>query len=164
MEKPLQILHTPWRRAYVAKAMKTAGCIFCDLLATNKTDAERYILKRGERAFLILNIYPYTPGHLMAVPYRHVAHLGDLEAEELPELFRLSQLAERLLRRAYGCRSVHTGANLGRAAGAGVPDHLHFHSVAWPEDPLWETCCVAGRPPESIDETYRRFCEILATM
>jgi ATP adenylyltransferase len=104
----------------------------------------------------MLNAYPYTPGHLMAVPYRHVPDLAAAEPDELCDLLELAQGAERLLRRAYGCRSVHTGANLGSAAGAGVPEHLHLHVVAWPEDPLWQRCAGSAESPETLAESWRR--------
>ncbi|MCK4412871.1 MAG: HIT domain-containing protein [Candidatus Eisenbacteria sp.] len=152
----MDILTTPWRMAYILAARSQSGCIFCDLLAREGSDAERFILERREHAFLVLNIYPYTPGHLLAVPYRHTALVNELTSEELAELFALCQTAERLLRRAYGCRSVHTGANLGRAAGAGVPDHLHFHIVAWPEGELRERWDGAESLPESLEQTYQR--------
>jgi ATP adenylyltransferase len=151
----MDILTTPWRMAYI-EAQAEAECIFCCLLARECRDAERFILERREHAFLVLNIYPYTAGHLLAVPYRHVAALNDLAPEALTELLLLCQEAERLLRRAYGCRSVHTGANMGRAAGAGVPDHLHFHIVAWPEGALRERWEGAETLPEPLEATYER--------
>ena len=157
--RTMQILHTPWRKEYVVATQNQEGCVFCDLLASEKDDQTHFILHRGKTAFLVLNIYPYTPGHLMAVPYRHIASTAELKPDELPELLHLCQLGEKLLRRTYGCRSVHTGANLGRAAGAGVPGHMHFHIVAWPEDPLWERCQGQMEPGETLEETFRQLRE-----
>lgn len=151
----MDILHTPWRREYVVSAREYEGCLFCNILADERTDEQRRILLRGDHTFLILNTYPYTPGHVMAVPYRHLARTTELEPTEFAELLRFAQLGERLLRRCYGCRSVHGGANLGIEAGAGVPGHLHLHMIAWPEAPLYDACQGADGPPETIEETYR---------
>jgi ATP adenylyltransferase len=152
----MQTLPTPWRMEYIRRGPSQGGCIFCDLLASPGTDEERFILRRDPEAFLVLNIYPYTPGHLMAVPYRHAPNLGALAAEELDALWRLSQLGERMLRRAYGCRSVQIGANLGRAAGAGVPAHVHLHVVTWPESALWEHWTAAEPPTATLRRSYDR--------
>lgn len=158
----MEILHTPWRRTYVVGAREYEGCVFCDLLNEAAPDEARYILYRAPQSFLLLNLYPYTPGHLMAIPYRHVATLQELREEELSELLAVSALAERLLRRTYGCRSVHTGANLGAAAGAGVPGHVHLHTIAWPESPLWEACRDSEEAPEDLATTYARLAAALA--
>jgi ATP adenylyltransferase len=160
----MKILHTPWRRPYVVSAREYRGCLFCDILAAEGPDRERYILKRGEHALLLLNAFPYTPGHLMAVPYRHLADSTALTPDEFGELLAFAGLGEQLLRRCYGCRSVHGGANLGAAAGAGVPGHLHIHLIAWPEPPLYERCQDALEPPEPLPETYQRMCAVLAEL
>ncbi len=152
----MEILPTPWRRAYVLSARDHQGCLFCDLLAGRAPAEERGILVRGRHCSLMLNAYPYTPGHMMAIPDRHAAELGGLPREDLLELLELSQLAERLLRRCYGCRSVHIGANLGAAAGAGVPEHVHLHIVARPESPLWERCGASLAAPEAVPATWQR--------
>jgi len=152
----MEILHTPWRRAYVLSARDHQGCLFCSLLSEPGPNAGRWILRRAPRSSLMLNAYPYTPGHMMAVPHRHASALGELPQEELLELLELSQLAERLLRRCYGCRSVHIGANLGAAAGAGVPEHVHLHIVARPESPLWERCGASLEAPEAMATTWQR--------
>jgi len=158
----MEILTTPWRMDYIERAHREAGCIFCNLLARKEPDERVYVLRRGTRSFLVLNIYPYTPGHLLAVPYRHVGTIAGLEREELDELLAFAQLGERLLRRTLGCRSIHTGANLGRAAGAGVPQHVHFHVVAWPEGELWKRWEGATALPEALEQTYRRLAAALA--
>ena len=158
----MQFLTTPWRMEYVLSTSRHEGCVLCDLLANDVADEQRFILQRGKESFLVLNIYPYTPGHLMAIPYRHVASVSELSCDELAELLDLCRTGEKILRRTYGCRSVHTGANLGRAAGAGVPGHLHFHIVAWPAAGLWERCADAAEPPETLAETYARLRNVLA--
>jgi ATP adenylyltransferase len=155
----MEILHTPWRRAYVLGARDHQGCLFCGLLGDSGPDAGRLIVQRARSSSLMLNAYPYTPGHMMAVPHRHAADLGGLPHEDLLELLELSQWAERLLRRAYGCRSVHIGANLGAAAGAGAPEHIHLHIVARPESPLWERCAESLEAPEALTATWQRLRE-----
>lgn len=157
----MEILHTPWRREYVVSARDYRGCLFCNILEEDTPDRDRFILKRGRHAMLMLNAFPYTPGHMMAVPYRHLSEGTALSPEEFTELLELAGLGERLLRRCYGCRSVHGGANLGSAAGAGVPGHLHLHVIARPESPLYERCQQAHEPPEPVEETYARLHAVL---
>jgi ATP adenylyltransferase len=152
----MQVLPTPWRMDYITRTREVSECIFCSLVAEVADDAPRFILHRARRAFLVMNIYPYTPGHLLVVPYAHAPNLVSLDASTHDEMLALCQLGERLLRRSYGCRSIHVGANLGRAAGAGVPEHLHYHIVAWPEGALWERCCLAEDLPEGLPATYAR--------
>jgi len=160
----MEILTTPWRMDYILHTRDEDGCIFCRLLARQAPDEKRFILRRGAECFLVLNIYPYTPGHLLAVPRRHAAAIGELSPPELAELLGFCQLGERLLRRTMGCRSIHTGANLGRAAGAGVPEHVHFHIVAWPEGELWKQWAAAATLPEALEKTYRRLAGALAEL
>jgi ATP adenylyltransferase len=101
------------------------GCVFCDAL--HESDTTSLVLHRGRAAFVILNLYPYNSGHLMVVPGRHVATLGLLSAEERCELMDLVQLSEQALTEAYKPQGLNVGMNLGRAAGAGIIDHLHIH-------------------------------------
>jgi ATP adenylyltransferase len=125
-------LWTPWRLAYVTEASTTPpGCIFCDALA--RIDAEALVVHRGQGAFVILNKFPYNNGHLMVVSHRHVARLAQLEAGEITEFIRLTQLAERVLTDVYHPHGFNMGLNLGKSAGAGVLDHLHMHVV-----PRWD--------------------------
>lgn len=154
----MRYLTTPWRMKYVVSTSEQKGCIFCELLARKETDEAKHILARGRDAFLVLNLYPYTPGHLLAVPYRHVSSVAELTGSEMDEILALCGTGEKLLRRAFGCRSVHVGANVGRAAGAGIPGHLHFHIVVWPAGHLWERWANAEEPPESLAEIYSRLC------
>jgi ATP adenylyltransferase len=102
------------------------SCIFCDAPAR---DDEPLIVARGAHAFVILNLYPYNSGHLMVVPYRHVATLAGLSAEELTEAAGLTQRAEIALTEVYQPQGINVGINLGRPAGAGVADHVHVHLV-----------------------------------
>ena len=121
-------LYSPWRLSYVTSADKPrTGCIFCD--AADATLQAELVVDRGKSAFVILNLYPYNSGHVMVVPNRHVATLGELDRAELAELMLLVQRAERALTDVYAPQGLNVGINIGKAAGAGMADHLHVHVV-----------------------------------
>lgn len=110
---------------------ESASCVFCAALAP--AGPSPLLVFRGERVFVVLNKYPYNNGHLLVVPVRHVARLGEATAAELAELITLTQAAETTLTEAYGAHGINVGMNLGRPAGAGVAGHLHAHVV-----PRWD--------------------------
>jgi len=118
---------SPWRLEYLT-VPKTDGCVFCHA-AQSDEDRENLVLVRGELAFLILNRYPYNNGHFMVVPYAHVSSLEDLDAPVLTEMMLLLNQGLAALRRAMAPEGFNIGANLGRAAGAGIEDHVHIHAV-----------------------------------
>ncbi len=123
----MELLWSPWRYEYVSSVADSRGCVFCDAL--HEPDDTSLVLHRGRAAFVILNLYPYNSGHLMIVPARHIATLGAATAEECCELMVLVRLAEQALTEAYRPQGLNVGMNLGRAAGAGIVDHLHIHVV-----------------------------------
>ena len=123
----LDRLYTPWRLAYVTGAAKSADCVFCAALAG--VDADPLIVFRGTACFVILNLFPYNNGHLMVVPNRHMATLVDATAGELSEMMELTRRSEIALREAFSPHGINVGINLGKAAGAGILDHLHIHAV-----------------------------------
>ncbi|WP_313903083.1 HIT family protein [Geoalkalibacter halelectricus] len=132
------------------------GCIFC-LRGLEEEDARRQVLLRGRHAFIIMNRFPYTNGHLMVAPYRHSADLDDFSEEEIVEMYRLVALARKVLTEVSRPEGFNIGLNLGRAAGAGVPDHLHYHVVPrWQGDtnfmPVFADVRVV---PQHLEETYR---------
>ena len=133
------------------------GNIFIDLPALEE-DRENLILHRGETAFVILNAYPYSSGHLMVIPYRHVGEVESLTAEEHSELWAFGSDAVRALKNSYSPEGINLGANLGRAAGAGVPGHLHIHVVPrWNGDTNFMTSIAEARVmPESLDSSASR--------
>jgi ATP adenylyltransferase len=138
--------------------MVTAGdeavaCVFCRILASGEDDERTHIVWRGEVVFGILNAYPYTSGHLMVMPYRHVGSLDELTTDEGAALWRAMVDAESALRAAYSPEGVNIGINLGRAAGAGVLGHLHVHAVPrWLGDSNFMTSVAETRVlPESLD-------------
>jgi ATP adenylyltransferase len=178
-------LWTPWRYAYVTGAeqgMPKRGvpqslaawpgdhhCVFCNMIAavdyaiahgTAPQDAEAatYILERGPATFLVLNAYPYNGGHLMAVPYQHVASLAALPLATAQELLLQSRRAERVLRATYKPSGLNLGLNLGESAGAGVAEHLHLHAVPrWAGDTNFMSVLAETRVlPEMLTESWQR--------
>jgi ATP adenylyltransferase len=153
-------LWSPWRMAYIRGAADgAAGCFFCDLPAQGpEHDPENHLLARGRLAFLLLNAYPYNPGHLMVAPYRHVGDYGGLTPEELAEMMALVGTAIRALEEDSSPHGFNLGMNLGHVAGAGIADHLHLHLVPrWGGDTNFMP--IVGQTkvlPELLDETYRR--------
>jgi ATP adenylyltransferase len=123
----MEQLWAPWRLEYIEKGAKQPGCIFCE--KPRGGDAENLIIHRGERAYVLLNLYPYSNGHVMVAPYRHVADPGDLEGDERAEMWSLLDASLRALRTAMEPHGFNAGMNLGRVAGAGVEDHVHLHVV-----------------------------------
>ena len=122
----MDYLWTPWRYAYVSTAEKATGCVFCNAVAAND-DEKTLIIYRGKLCFVILNAYPYTPGHVMIVPYAHLDELRKLPAEAASEMMTLSQRMESLLRELYHPDGINLGMNIGKAAGAGIAGHIHMH-------------------------------------
>jgi ATP adenylyltransferase len=153
----MERLWTPWRMEYIRSTSSEDqdGCIFCDLPAKGDDEAV-YILSRTDRAFAILNAYPYNPGHLMVAPFRHVGQLEALDQDELLETGTLLQMSIRALRDAMHPQGFNLGMNLGRVAGAGLPDHLHWHVVPrWDGDSNFMP--IVGQTkvlPELLEETY----------
>ncbi len=117
----------PWRIQYI-RAVEQKGCIFCDKPRCDK-DTEDLILYRGKHNFVIMNAFPYNPGHLMVVPYRHLGKLEDMTTLERNEHYAMVSRAVGILREATGTESFNIGMNLGRVAGAGIADHVHTHIV-----------------------------------
>jgi ATP adenylyltransferase len=123
-------LWTPYRMAYIRGEGKPTGehdCPFC--LIPQMSDEEGLIVARGATVFAVLNLYPYNAGHLMVVPYRHVADYTDLTAEEVAEFGAVTQTAMRVVRSVSGAHGFNVGMNQGSVAGAGIADHLHQHAV-----------------------------------
>jgi ATP adenylyltransferase len=128
----MQRLWTPWRMRYVSGQIRDDSCIFCAKPAQS-ADVEELILFRGRLAYVIMNLYPYNSGHVMVVPYQHVADIRDLDRDAVAELFGLLPWVTAALQRVLDPDGFNIGLNLGSVAGAGVADHLHIHVV-----PRWQ--------------------------
>ena len=138
---------------------RASECVFCDAAARCADPVqESLVLGRASHSYVILNLYPYNNGHLMVVPKRHIATLGEATADELNEMMRLTRDAEEALTEAYKPQGINVGINLGRAAGAGILDHVHVHLVPrWIGDTNFMPVIGQTRVlPEDLSETARR--------
>jgi ATP adenylyltransferase len=126
MTKPLW---APWRLEYIEQADEQEGCIFCAEAARELSEADSLVVARGELALALLNKFPYSSGHLMVAPLRHVGSYADLKAEEVLDLHELSAAGIRALEREFAPDGFNLGWNLGRVAGAGIVGHVHMHVV-----------------------------------
>jgi diadenosine tetraphosphate (Ap4A) HIT family hydrolase len=126
------LLYAPWRTDYVT-GKKIEGCVFCYAAKHPEKDEELGVLYRAEHSFVIMNRYPYTPGHFMVIPYRHIDNLEGLEDEAWLEMAMLTKRGVALLKDVLGAEGVNIGMNLGAAAGAGIAEHIHMHLV-----PRWQ--------------------------
>jgi ATP adenylyltransferase len=142
---------------YVGGGAGENGCIFCRRLAA-ADDVGSLIVHRGRDAFAILNLYPYNTGHLMVAPYQHTADLGGLDPAIAAEIVALTQRSVRALEQEHRPHGFNIGMNLGRAAGAGIPDHLHQHIVPrWGGDTNFMPVTADTKVmPESLQRTYQR--------
>jgi ATP adenylyltransferase len=155
----MDFLWSPWRYRYIATAGQEPGCIFCRALEAND-DAVMGIVLRGKHAFVILNKFPYTTGHVMIVPYAHIGELGSCDAPTLAEIMELSQRVQAALEETYHPQGYNLGMNLGRAAGAGVLGHIHMHLLPrWTGDANFMTTVAETRvEPENLAATYEKLC------
>jgi ATP adenylyltransferase len=156
----MERLWSPWRMEYIRQASsgeEPDGCLFCTVAAAGDDEASM-ILGRGQHAFVLMNAFPYNPGHVMVAPYRHVGDAEELTDDELLDVGRLQQAALRALREEMSPHGYNVGINLGRVAGAGIPDHVHWHVVPrWNGDTNFTTVVGQTRVlPESIEDTFRK--------
>ena len=159
----MDTLWAPWRMAYVG-GHPEPGCLFCRVLAEPGRDVENLVLWRDPGALVMLNKYPYNSGHLMVAPVRHTGEFTDLSPEEMAAVTSALQKATALLTRVMAPDGFNLGANLGRPAGAGIPDHIHFHAVPrWNGDtsfmPVLGSTKVIG---EHLEATLAKLREAIA--
>ena len=159
----METIWAPWRIDYI-KGEKEEGCIFCNKPKEND-DRKNLILYRGSTGFIIMNRYPYSNGHLMAVPYRHISEMSELSSEEKLELMNLSTLSMEILK-PMNTEGFNVGLNLGRAGGAGIDDHIHFHIVPrWSGDTNFMPVIGGTKVmPEYLDDTYKVLSQQLHSM
>lgn len=155
----LEKLWAPWRMKYIdgMDVKKDAGCIFCTK-PDEQEDEKNFIVYRGRTCFLILNIYPYNNGHVMVVPYRHTADIGELSPEERLEIMDVIEITIRAIRNIMRPDGFNVGANIGRSAGAGIDTHIHFHIVPrWNGDTNFMPVIGCTKVIcESPEDTYKK--------
>lgn len=122
------ILYAPWRDEYIT-SRKIEGCVFCHISSHELDDADLHVLYRDEYCFIVMNKYPYTPGHFMIIPHFHTDKLEELDSEIWLHMSDLAQKGVRLLKEGFGAHGVNIGMNLGAPAGAGIAEHIHMHLV-----------------------------------
>ena len=154
----MTILWAPWREKYIEQCgMKKDGCVFCHIYQEKK-DIKNFVFLRSTHCFAVLNIYPFSSGHSLVIPNRHVADLSDLSSAEREDLMSLLIEAKKIMALTLKPEGVNVGMNLGRAAGGGIPDHLHVHIVPrWNSDvnfmaSIFETKVM----PVSLSKVYKR--------
>lgn len=159
----MDVLWSPWRYDYIkggeaTTANAVSGCVFCSILENSASDEEKFILHRAEFNFIILNIYPYISGHLMIVPFSHIAELADLPKETSDEMMDLTKKCQAVMKEVYHPNGFNLGMNLGKAAGAGVAGHVHLHILPrWVGDANFMTAIGQTRTiPEDLKTTYEK--------
>jgi ATP adenylyltransferase len=153
-------LWAPWRLEYIKSADEDSGCVFC--AAVEGADEERLVVRRGTGAIALLNKFPYSSGHFMVAPVRHVGEFGELDDEEVLELHRLASAGMGALAQVYTPQGYNVGWNLGRIAGAGVVDHVHLHVVPrWAGDTNFMPVLADVKVmPEHLEETRGKLAEV----
>lgn len=160
----LEQLWAGWRHEYVGAATESerggepGGCVFCAIAASGAPSVDNGVVWRGELTYCVLNAYPYASGHMLVLPVRHLGDLGELGDDEADDLWRTTRLAVAAADAAYGPDGMNLGANLGRAAGAGIPRHLHLHVVPrWAGDTNFMTSVAGVRVmPESLTSAWEK--------
>jgi diadenosine tetraphosphate (Ap4A) HIT family hydrolase len=156
------ILYAPWRDDYVTNK-KIEGCVFCHISSHAKDDEELSVLYRDEYCFMVMNRYPYTPGHFMIIPHKHTDKLEDLDSKVWLHISSLAQKTIPLLKEAVNAQGVNIGMNLGKAAGAGIAEHIHMHLVPrWERDTNFATSIAGVRVYSSdFEKIYKKIRKLL---
>jgi ATP adenylyltransferase len=159
----MDVLWSPWRYDYIksgssGERRKPSSCVFCTLLARDDEDESKFIIHRASHNFIVLNLYPYVSGHLLIVPYAHLAELSTAPKETTDEMMDLTKRCQKVLGEVYQPHGFNLGMNLGRAAGAGVADHFHMHIMPrWSGDANFMSTVGETRViPEDLATTYEK--------
>lgn len=158
-----EILYAPWRTEYVS-GEKDEGCVFCHISTHPQDDETLHVLHRDEHCFIVMNRYPYTPGHFMIIPHHHTDALEMLDADTWLHMSGLAQKGVALLKESFGAHGVNIGMNLGKAGGAGIAEHIHLHLVPrWERDTNFITSIAQTRVYSTDFETiYRKLKKIFS--
>jgi len=156
------ILYAPWRDDYVS-SQKIEGCVFCHISTHEKDDKELHVLYRDEFCFIVMNRYPYTPGHFMIIPHTHTDKLEELDTEVWLHITKLAQIGVRLLKDELNAHGVNIGMNLGKAGGAGIAEHIHLHLVPrWSGDTNFITSVANTRVHSSdFEHIYDKLSKVV---
>jgi len=153
-------LYAPWREAYVTKGTQDAGCVLC---RAQEAGDDSLVVHTSALNFVVMNLFPYSSGHVMIAPRRHVKSLGEATLEEVAEMMALARRLEEVFHEVYRPDGINLGMNLGRAAGAGVADHIHLHMVPrWAGDAnfmtvIGDTRVIPEDPAKARDRLRARF-------
>ncbi|MBA1437413.1 MAG: HIT domain-containing protein [Epsilonproteobacteria bacterium] len=155
------ILYAPWRDEYVTNK-KIEGCVFCHISKHSDEDEALHVVYRDEHCFVVMNKYPYTPGHFMVIPHTHTDKLEDLPQENWLHITALAQKGVRLLKEGLGAHGVNLGMNLGEAGGAGIAEHIHLHLVPrWQRDTNFITAIGHNRVyATDFEKIYKKIKEL----
>jgi len=156
------ILYAPWRDEYINNK-KIDGCVFCHASTHAQDDEELHVLHRDEYCFVVMNLYPYTPGHFMIIPHTHTDKLEELDPKIWLHMSALAQKSVALLKEAVNAQGVNIGMNLGRAGGAGIAEHIHMHLVPrWERDTNFATSIAGTRVYSSdFEEIYKKIKSLI---
>jgi ATP adenylyltransferase len=159
----LDRLWSPWRAKYIASGVDAQRdvCVFCEIASNLSDDDDNFVIFRGERCFVVLNLFPYISGHLMVIPYEHLGDLASTDKAITDEMMDLTKRAQIALRNVYQPGGFNVGMNLGASAGAGIVDHIHIHVLPrWGGDTNFMTTVAETRVlPEDLKTTHQRLRE-----
>lgn len=157
-----EILYAPWRTDYIS-GKKIEGCVFCHISQNAQQDEALHVLYRDDHCFMVMNRYPYTPGHFMIIPHQHTDSLEALPPEVWLHMSALAQQGVRMLKEGFGAHGVNLGMNLGKAGGAGIAEHIHLHLVPrWERDTNFITAIAETRVYSTdFEKIYRRIRELV---
>lgn len=163
----MERLWAPWRAEYIKKATsgEEEGCFLCDAWKSDEPE-KLWVVHKSSLSFVILNIYPYNAGHVMVAPMKHTGNVEDLSEEEGKDLFKLIQKTVTAIKKAYQPKGINIGMNLGRAAGAGLEDHMHFHIVPrWFGDTNFMPVTAGTKVlSELLDQTFTKLKNAFADL
>ncbi|MHC3994088.1 HIT family protein [Thiomicrolovo sp. ZZH C-3] len=156
-----EILYAPWRTDYIS-GQAIEGCVFCHISEHDEADEELHVLYRDEHCFIVMNRYPYTPGHFMIIPHVHTDALETLDPAVWQRMSALAQQGVHMLKEGFGAQGVNLGMNLGKAGGAGIAEHIHLHLVPrWERDTNFITAIAETRVYSTdFERIYRRILEL----